>query len=80
MVKFIIGIHSMEKVNKSYSLVLRTYKLKRIPFTMKFHPTQQNSFLVGSNNKKILQFDTNTGTKQFEYSQHSGTINTIDFI
>jgi pre-mRNA-processing factor 17 len=70
----------MEKVNKSYSLVLRTYKLKRIPFTMKFHPTQQNSFLVGSNNKKILQFDTNTGTKQFEYSQHSGTINTIDFI
>lgn len=47
---------------------------------MKFHPSQQNSFLVGSNNKKILQFDIDTGTKTFEYSQHSGTINTIDFI
>ena len=32
---------------------------------MKFHPTKQNSFLVGSNNKKILQFDLDTGTKQF---------------
>lgn len=40
----------------------------------------QNTFLVGSNNKKILQFDLNTGTKTFEYSQHLGTINTITFI
>lgn len=48
-----------------YGKVLRTFKLKRIPFTMKFHPTKQNSFLVGSNNKKILQFDLDTGTKQF---------------
>jgi pre-mRNA-processing factor 17 len=47
---------------------------------MKFHPTQQNSFLVGSSNKKILQFDLTTGTKQFEYSQHLGTVNTITFI
>lgn len=70
----------MVKVNYFYKLVLRTFKLKRIPFTSKFHPTQQNSFLVGSNNRKILQFDITTGTKQFEYSQHTGTINTIDFI
>lgn len=65
MGKFIIGIQSMEKVPIDINLVLRTYKLKRIPFTAKFHPTQQNSFLVGSNNKKILQMDITTGTKQF---------------
>ena len=80
MDRFITGILRKEKVNVLSNVVLRTYKLKRIPFTMKFHPTQQNSFLVGSNNKKILQFDIDTGTKTFEYSQHSGTINTIDFI
>lgn len=80
MDKFIIGILNMAKVFLYLILVLRTFKLKRIPFTLKFHPTNQNSFLVGSNNKKILQFDLNTGTKQFEYSQHTGTINTIDFI
>lgn len=40
----------------------------------------ENSFLVGSNNKKVLQFDLNTGTKVFEYSAHLGTINTITFI
>lgn len=65
MDKFIIGILNTEKVFFKYILVLRTFKLKRIPFTSKFHPTNQNSFLVGSNNRKILQFDINTGTKQF---------------
>jgi pre-mRNA-processing factor 17 len=80
MGKFIIGTLRRGKVFFYINSVLRTYKLKRIPFTMKFHPTNQNSFLVGSNNKKILQFDIDTGTKTFEYSQHSGTINTIDFI
>jgi hypothetical protein len=65
MVKFITGIQSMEKVIHLNNSVTRTFKLKRIPFTAKFHPTLQNSFLVGSNNKKILQFDINTGTKQF---------------
>jgi hypothetical protein len=45
------------------NIVNRTFKLKRIPFTAKFHPTKQSSFLVGSNNKKILQFDLNSGTK-----------------
>ena len=80
MGKFIIGILNMEKVQFSLYLVLRTFRLKRIPFTAKFHPTMENSFLVGSNNKKILQFDLNTGTKAFEYSAHLGTINTITFI
>lgn len=66
MDRYIIGILNMVKVNIfNISLVLRTFKLKRIPFTCKFHPTNQNSFLVGSNNRKILQFDITTGTKQF---------------
>jgi hypothetical protein len=55
----------MEKVLIFINLVNRTFKLKRIPFTAKFHPTNQGTFLVGSNNKKILQFDLNTGTKTF---------------
>ena len=80
MGKFIIGTLNTAKVHFILYLVLRTFRLKRIPFTAKFHPTMENSFLVGSNNKKVLQFDLNTGTKVFEYSAHLGTINTITFI
>ena len=62
---FIIGILNMVKVINLFNLVLRTFKLKKLPFSVRFHPSsdKQNSFLCGSSNKKILQFDLNTGTK-----------------
>ena len=82
MESFIIGIHSMGKVRYFFILVLRTFKLKKLPFSVKFHPSseKQNSFLCGSSNKKILQFDLNTGTKEMEYKSHLGTVNTITFL
>ena len=76
------GIPNMEKVNYLTNLVLASFKLKRLPFSVKFHPSndKQNIFLVGSSNKKIMQFDLNTGKKEMDYSSHLGTVNTITFI
>lgn len=55
--------------------------MKGIPFCSKFHPSPENEhvILIGSSNKKVLQFDLKTG-KKFEYKQHLGAINTITFI
>lgn len=49
---------------------------------MKFNPEydKQNLFLMGSSNKKISQFDVNSGQRVLQYDQHLGTVNTITFI
>jgi pre-mRNA-processing factor 17 len=65
-----------------YNLAVSTFNLKGIPFTLKFHPSEHhpNIFLVGSSNRKILQFDLRTCSKTMEYNQHLGAINTLTFI
>ena len=43
-----------------------SFKLKKLPFSVRFHPSpeHQNIFLCGSSNRKIMQFDLNTGKKE----------------
>ena len=62
--------------------VLRTFKLKKYPFCVKFDPeaTKQNIFLAGGANNKISQFDLSSGTKVLQYDQHLSTVNTITWI
>lgn len=77
-----IGILNMEKVNILITVVLANFKLKRIPFSVKFHPSneKQHVFFCGGVSKKIMQFDLKTGKKVMDYGDHTGTINTITFI
>ncbi|CAD6942974.1 unnamed protein product, partial [Tilletia controversa] len=53
-----------------------------VPNCVKFHPDddKQHIFLTGTANKKIIQFDTNTGEVIQEYDQHLGAVNTITFV
>lgn len=53
-----------------------------MPTCVRFHPSdgKQNVFLAGCNNKKILQFDTNTKDIVQQYEEHMGSINTVTFI
>ena len=62
--------------------VLRTFKLKKFTFCVKFDPesSKQNVFLAGGANNKITQFDLNSGTKVLQYDQHLSTVNTITWI
>ncbi|TFY80188.1 hypothetical protein EWM64_g3827 [Hericium alpestre] len=54
----------------------------KIPYVIRFHPDddKQNIFLAGMSDKKIVQYDINTGEITQEYDQHLGPVNTITFV
>ncbi|KAJ3141089.1 pre-mRNA-processing factor 17 [Geranomyces variabilis] len=61
---------------------ISAYTTKRIPYCVKFNPDadKQHIFLTGCADKKIYQFDMNTGEVTQEYDQHLGAVNTITFV
>jgi pre-mRNA-processing factor 17 len=61
---------------------IRSFTTGKIPYTVKFNPDEdkQHIFLAGCADKKIVQFDINTGEVTQEYDQHLGAINTITFV
>ncbi|TFK41277.1 pre-mRNA splicing factor [Crucibulum laeve] len=54
----------------------------KIPYVIRFHPDQdkQHIFLAGMSDKKIIQYDMNSGEITQEYDQHLGPVNTITFV
>ncbi|KAL1920910.1 uncharacterized protein VTP21DRAFT_11545 [Calcarisporiella thermophila] len=61
---------------------IRSFTTRKIPYCVKFNPDEdkQNIFLAGMSDKKIVQFDVNTGEITQEYDQHLGAVNTITFV
>jgi len=63
--------------------VIRTLSSgKMLGYCVKFHPddNKQNMVLCGSADKKIYQFDTETGDIVQEYNEHLGAVNSITFV
>ncbi|KAF9535331.1 pre-mRNA splicing factor [Crepidotus variabilis] len=54
----------------------------KIPYVIKFHPDEdkQHIFMAGMSDKKIIQYDMNSGEITQEYDQHLGPVNTITFV
>ncbi|EAU93218.2 pre-mRNA splicing factor [Coprinopsis cinerea okayama7 len=54
----------------------------KTPYVVKFHPDEdkQHIFLAGMSDKKIIQYDMNSGEITQEYDQHLGPVNTITFV
>ncbi|KAJ3537051.1 hypothetical protein NMY22_g5764 [Coprinellus aureogranulatus] len=54
----------------------------KIPYVVRFHPDEdkQHIFLAGMSDKKIIQYDMNSGEITQEYDQHLGPVNTITFV
>lgn len=53
---------------------------KAVPHVLRFHPsTDIHEFLVGTSDKKIVQFDTRSGEMTQEYDHHLGAVNSITF-
>jgi len=54
----------------------------KIPYTARIcpDPAKQNEFLAGQSDKKILQWDTNSGQITQEYDQHLAAVNTVTFV
>jgi len=55
---------------------------KKIPNCVKFHPgdDKQNLFVAGTQDRKILCYDTNSGEVVQEYDRHLGAVNSITFV
>ncbi|KAJ3292167.1 pre-mRNA-processing factor 17 [Rhizoclosmatium sp. JEL0117] len=59
---------------------IRSFSTRRIPYCIKFNPGKQNVFLAGCADKKVYQFDINSGKIVQQYDQHLGAVNTITFV
>ncbi|GBE78419.1 Pre-mRNA-processing factor 17 [Sparassis crispa] len=61
---------------------IKRFSNGKIPYVVRFHPDEdkQNIFLAGMSDKKIIQYDINSGEITQEYDQHLGPVNTITFV
>ncbi|KAI5119920.1 hypothetical protein M0805_000885 [Coniferiporia weirii] len=61
---------------------IKRFSNGKIPYVIKFHPDEdkQNIFLAGMSDKKIIQYDMDSGEITQEYDQHLGPVNTITFV
>ncbi|KAI7863117.1 WD40-repeat-containing domain protein [Spinellus fusiger] len=61
---------------------IRSFSTGKVPYCVTFNPEEdkQHVFLAGCSDKKIVQFDINTGEITQEYDQHLGAVNSITFV
>ncbi|KAJ9169572.1 hypothetical protein P3X46_017748 [Hevea brasiliensis] len=61
---------------------ISTFSTGKIPYVVKLNSDddKQNILLVGMSDKKIVQWDMNTGQITQEYDQHLGAVNTVTFV
>ncbi|KAK8948223.1 hypothetical protein KSP40_PGU013557 [Platanthera guangdongensis] len=62
--------------------VISTFSTGKIPYVVKLNPDddKQHILLAGMSDKKIVQWDMNSGEITQEYDQHLGAVNTITFV
>ncbi|KAK8943537.1 hypothetical protein KSP40_PGU009053 [Platanthera guangdongensis] len=62
--------------------VISTLSTGKIPYVVKLNPDddKQHILLAGMSDKKIVQWDMNSGKITQEYDQHLGAVNTITFV
>ncbi|KAG0484261.1 hypothetical protein HPP92_008340 [Vanilla planifolia] len=62
--------------------VISTFTTGKIPYVVKLNPDddKQHILLAGMSDKKIVQWDMNSGEITQEYDQHLGAVNTITFV
>jgi len=61
---------------------IRAFTNDRVPYCAKFNPDEdkQNIFLAGCADKKVIQYDINSGEVVQQYDEHLGPVNTITFV
>ncbi|XP_008806605.2 pre-mRNA-processing factor 17-like isoform X2 [Phoenix dactylifera] len=62
--------------------VISTFSTGKTPYVVKLNPDEdkQSILLAGMSDKKIVQWDMNSGEITQEYDQHLGAVNTITFV
>lgn len=57
-----------------------TYSNGSIPNVVRMHPRFENEFLVGTSNKRVLQWDSRSSKINQEYDRHLGAVNSITYV
>lgn len=77
----------MKLWDTEYGKCISRFTTGKIPHVIRFNPSSpaenaegSHEFLAGMSDKKIVQFDTRTGTMTQEYDHHLGPVNTITFV
>jgi pre-mRNA-processing factor 17 len=70
-----------DRHDSQFFQVISTFTTGKMAHVVKLHPddNKQNILLAGCSDKKIIQWDMNTGDIVQEYDQHLGAVNTITF-
>ena len=61
---------------------ISTFGSGKIPYCVRFNPKPelQHTFVAGMSDKKIMQYDVNSGDVMQEYDRHLGAVNAIEFV
>ncbi|KAG8814362.1 hypothetical protein FRC17_001147, partial [Serendipita sp. 399] len=61
---------------------IKNFSNGKMAHVLRFHPDEdkQNIFLAGMTDKKIIQYDIDSGEITQEYDQHLGPVNSITFV
>jgi len=60
--------------------VLQTFTNRRVPYVLQFYPKNDNYFVTGCSDNKIVAYDCTTGLMHQEYNHHLAPVNTITFV
>ena len=71
--------HKVRLWDTETGAVVRTVSSGKTPLCLAFHPQKSNILLVGQSDKKIVQYDMQSGDVVQEYDQHLGGVNSIAF-
>lgn len=60
--------------------VLNTFTNRRVPYVVAFYPKNDNLFVVGCSDAKIVCYDATSGEITQRYDHHLAPVNTITFV
>jgi pre-mRNA-processing factor 17 len=60
--------------------VLQTFTNKKVPYCVQFYPHDDNLFVVGCSDNKIVTYDATTAEITQEYNHHLAPVNAIVFV